>query len=341
MLLNQLRRTLHLRLAARATKQGERAKAVAFLNMATGLSPADPHPWFRLALALEDMANVSAAVTAYYNALKISPHHAGAYARLARIAAPTDLGYRVLPSLAYHCLMPLDESAHVTVLQHNLSKDEYYSACLSAAMRIGRASPYERHRAFAAQRRPRFNALRQRAHRDLQRFDWAAAKASIASLLTYEPNQPNMWVQLGHAYKETAAYEQAAAVYRTAISWDPYDPDPHLHLGHALKLDGYRALAISSYSNAWRLSPGYPGVEQELRSYAGWTSEMLSELSKAVWTSTQINPREADGPLALETKPRGAILVTSSPAQPPHLTLRAQQILRAVELRSQIGGNTN
>ena len=67
--------------------------------------------------------------------------------------------------------------------------------------------------------------------------------------LEQNPLSPPIWVQYGHALKESgelrdpAKLAQAEIAYRRAVSLDPATPDPYLQLGHVLKLQGRRGEA--------------------------------------------------------------------------------------------------
>src|ERR1700732_4901223 len=67
------------------------------------------------------------------------------------------------------------------------------------------------------------------------------------------PNRPPIWIQYGHALKESGRPAEAENAYRTAIPYDPTDADAHLQLGHALKLQGKRGEAVAAYRQAWVL----------------------------------------------------------------------------------------
>lgn len=68
-------------------------------------------------------------------------------------------------------------------------------------------------------------------------------------------DRADLWVQYGHALKESGYVVDAELAYQRAISLAPDMADTHLQLGHALKLQGRHAEAISAYRIAAGLDP--------------------------------------------------------------------------------------
>jgi len=110
--------------------------------------------------------------------------------------------------------------------------------------------------------------------------DWAAAAGHYATALRRNPNQGPIWIQHGHALKESGRVADAERSYRQAISCNPDDPDGHLHLGHALKLQGRREAAISAYLRATALGASEDAAEG-LRAL-GWTGAEIVNLRYAM-----------------------------------------------------------
>jgi len=84
---------------------------------------------------------------------------------------------------------------------------------------------------------------------------WVAAREAYSEALTLDPTLQPIWVQLGHAAKESGDLYTAETAYRKAIELKADDADAHLQLGHLLKLRGLFAAALDSYSSALRLQP--------------------------------------------------------------------------------------
>lgn len=95
------------------------------------------------------------------------------------------------------------------------------------------------------------------------RRDWEVAASEYQRALLMAPRQPAIWVQFGHALKESGRLGDAIDAYRKAIALAPEDFDAHLQLGHALKLKGDPHGAIAAYSRSVELNPGSP-ARQEL-----------------------------------------------------------------------------
>ena len=94
--------------------------------------------------------------------------------------------------------------------------------------------------------------------------DWTRAAALYEAALQGAPLRADLWVQLGHALKESGQVAEAEEPYRRATELAPDDADAQLQLGHALKLLGRRAEAIASYEKALELAPERPDATREL-----------------------------------------------------------------------------
>jgi glycosyltransferase involved in cell wall biosynthesis len=127
-----------------------------------------------------------------------------------------------------------------------------------------------------------FIALADQA-RDARNWDLAAQLYREA--LDRDPRNSGIWVQYGHALKESGELRdpdklaRADLAYRRAISLDPGTADPHLHLGHVLKLQGKTNEAQASYLRAFALDRSIPYPGQEL-SGLGWSDAHLLELEE-------------------------------------------------------------
>jgi tetratricopeptide (TPR) repeat protein len=78
-----------------------------------------------------------------------------------------------------------------------------------------------------------------------------------------------IWVQYGHALKESGRIAEAEAAYNRSLNLDGQIADTHLQLGHALKLQGGQSVAILAYLEAFRLDPSSPEAYRELIAL-GW-----------------------------------------------------------------------
>jgi tetratricopeptide (TPR) repeat protein len=116
---------------------------------------------------------------------------------------------------------------------------------------------------------------------------WELATQLYRKALDRSPDDPPIWVQYGHALKESGGLRdpdklaQAEAAYRTALSLDPGAADTYLQLGHAQKLQGNTEEAQATYLRAYALDPATPYPLQELSGF-GWSDAQLAELTRLV-----------------------------------------------------------
>jgi len=97
--------------------------------------------------------------------------------------------------------------------------------------------------------------------------DWHTAAEHYRQALTRNPDNPPIWVQYGHALKETGRRLEAEAAYRRAVEGDPASADAHLQLGHVLKLQGRGEAAEAAYLRAISLDPSLADARRELAGF--------------------------------------------------------------------------
>src|SRR5947208_2114396 len=115
------------------------------------------------------------------------------------------------------------------------------------------------------------------ADRAREAGEWRLAAGLYRIALKRSPNKPSIWVQYGHALKESGSPAEAETAYRSAIAYGPADADAHLQLGHVLKLQGKPAEAEGAYRRAWTLDPSLTDAARELVAF-GWTEQRLAEV---------------------------------------------------------------
>lgn len=98
--------------------------------------------------------------------------------------------------------------------------------------------------------------------RDARRWEEAARHYEAA--LRLMPQRADLWVQLGHALKETGRVAEAEGAYRRALRLQPVNADTHLQLGHALKLQGDPSGAAECYARALATDTANRAALQEL-----------------------------------------------------------------------------
>ncbi|MCY1669398.1 tetratricopeptide repeat protein [Rhizobium sp. SL86] len=80
--------------------------------------------------------------------------------------------------------------------------------------------------------------------------DWERAAYFYRRFLNYKANAAGIWIQYGHALKESGQYGAANAAYSKAVALEPGNSDAHLQLGHLLKIMGRMELAQESYERS-------------------------------------------------------------------------------------------
>jgi glycosyltransferase involved in cell wall biosynthesis len=101
--------------------------------------------------------------------------------------------------------------------------------------------------------------------------DWASAARLYRQALEQKPDNPAIWVQYGHALKESGDVLQAENAYRKSLEFEAEVADTHLQLGHALKIQERRIEAAVAYLRALVLDPSLNHASSELKSL-GWTN---------------------------------------------------------------------
>ena len=123
------------------------------------------------------------------------------------------------------------------------------------------------------------------ANRAREAGEWGRAAQLYRKALDRDSHDPPIWVQYGHALKESGARRdpdklaQAEAAYRRALSLDPGVADTYLQLGHVLKLQGKTDEAQACYVHALALDSAMPYPLNELGAL-GWSGQALAELQR-------------------------------------------------------------
>src|SRR6202011_5355663 len=110
------------------------------------------------------------------------------------------------------------------------------------------------------------------------RGQWEVAAELYRKALNRNPRNPPIWVQYGHALKESGERRdpdklaQAESAYRRALSLDPSAADPYLQLGHVLKLQGKTEEAQAAYLRAFASNRSLRNSLDELLAL-GWSAE--------------------------------------------------------------------
>ena len=91
---------------------------------------------------------------------------------------------------------------------------------------------------------------------------WDEAKRAYRDYLRLAPEDVAIWVQYGHALKESGDLRGAEEAYLTGIARAPDDADLQLQLGHVLKLLGRVAPAIEAYQRSFALCPSMAALRE-------------------------------------------------------------------------------
>jgi glycosyltransferase involved in cell wall biosynthesis len=95
--------------------------------------------------------------------------------------------------------------------------------------------------------------------------EWGKAAALYKAYLALSPDHCAIWVQMGHALKESGNLEDAEDAYKRSLELDPKVADTHLQLGHLYKKLHQTTSAVSAYQEAFRLDPLLLDAYRELR----------------------------------------------------------------------------
>ena len=96
------------------------------------------------------------------------------------------------------------------------------------------------------------------------RKDWQGAVANYTKALEIRPELAGIWVQLGHALKESGALAEARQAYARAEKLLPQNADLNLQIGHLQKLRGNIADAADFYRRALLYNPANTNAAREL-----------------------------------------------------------------------------
>ncbi len=113
---------------------------------------------------------------------------------------------------------------------------------------------------------------------------WDIAAQYYRKFLDRNPRNSAIWVQYGHALKESGHLAEAAAAYQRALADEPEGADSHLQLGHVLKLQGKTEEAKAAYLQALLL-------------FDRLSAEPLRELADLGWSEDRTFVRPGKTPV--------------------------------------------
>jgi glycosyltransferase involved in cell wall biosynthesis len=97
------------------------------------------------------------------------------------------------------------------------------------------------------------------------RKNWQEAIKNYTKVVEIRPGIGGVWVQLGHALKESGALAEAERAYERAADLMPRDSDLQLQMGHLNKIRGKTPEAVYFYSRALFYDPANAHAVRELK----------------------------------------------------------------------------
>ena len=93
---------------------------------------------------------------------------------------------------------------------------------------------------------------------------WLEAAKLYAEYLQLRPDDASIWVQYGHALKESGDLAGAEGAYKQSLGLAPEVADTQLQLGHLFKLRRNFSGAIAAYRDALRIDSTFLDARREL-----------------------------------------------------------------------------
>jgi O-antigen biosynthesis protein len=269
-------------------------------------SPKNPPIWVQYGHALKEGGNRIEAEAAYRTAIGYDPLDADAHLQLGHVLKLQ--GKCSEAEAAYGRALALDRSmadaarelAALGWTEERLAEVTNGSAesrQKEATLAAGGSNGSGRDR-NAKRRR---ESILARADRARDARQWPLAARLYCEALDRNPNNPPIWVQYGHALKESGQLVNAEAAYRRALAHDSNVADWRLQLGHVLKIQGKTGQAQTAYLRAFALDPLLGDSLFELGEL-GWSEVELKELSRQVMPLGRFDLGDEDvatgGPIA-------------------------------------------
>lgn len=173
--------------------------------------------------------------------------------------------------------------------------------------------------------------------------DWPAAATHYRRALDASPALPAIWVQYGHALKESGRLSAARDAYRRAAEIAPDIADTHLQMGHAAKLAGELDEAASCYVQALTLQPNYDDALRELQALSARGVRIDVSRLREQWSDSgpEAPPARPD-PVARLAQAQ-SLLAEMRDQMPEHAVESRharEQLSNAVEILRRVDANT-
>jgi tetratricopeptide (TPR) repeat protein len=247
-----------------ARAQGDWVTAAIAYQAHVRMRPGDFAIWVQLGHALKESGRRESALEAYHTALRLRPDDADVLLHLGHL----------------HKMMGRIDRA-VGFYQRSARLDPTLDA-IRELKALG-AEPVAAPPPWRAPERPVRAKLRMRielgafsgarkaliaGNRARDRNDWAAAAEAYRAHLKSSPGNFPIWVQLGHALKESGQLREASLAYGEAMNLNHADPDLLLNLGHLCKLMDDRTAAVDYYLRSAEID-GNAFALEEIRALSG------------------------------------------------------------------------
>ena len=270
--------------ADRAREGGQWQLAAGLYRMALDRKPRNPAIWVQYGHALKECGDPTGAESAYRTAIAYEPEDADAHLQLGHVLKLQ--GNMAAARGAYQRSLALNSSLADAARELSLL-DRSGQSSRKEPMPAGVTMPAQNEPLTVAairgpMRRHNFTAgkgsLISRADRARDARQWQIAAELYRKALDRNPSNPPIWVQYGHALKESGSLPEAESAYRTAIALDPAAAEPYLQLGHVLKMRGRREEAQIAYLQALALQRSMPDPLSGLNSL-GWPEAQTAQLA--------------------------------------------------------------
>lgn len=143
-------------------------------------------------------------------------------------------------------------------------------------------------------------ALRKKGDAARDARSWQEAVGFYARYLERTPEDAAIWVQLGHAQKESGDLTAAERAYLRSLSIEPSSPDTYVQLGHIEKLRGNLNQAFAHYRKAIDLDPQFVAALEEFDKYGGASTLRLTSVpSTSPKAASSVAPADVEKRLEL------------------------------------------
>ena len=210
------------------------ADAAVFYKQYLNELPADPAIWTQLGHALKESGDLAGGEAAYRTGLAFAPQDAELYLQLGHVLKLS--GRLAEAQQAYERCTALDATLGA---ENQISWErggDLVTNSTSAA-------------SVGAEEQPPLSPTLRRILGDQARDDgrWSDAVVQYQSYLDSAEGDAAIWVQYGHALKESGSVAESEYAYRRALRLEPEDADIELQLGHSLKVQGRKREAVMAY----------------------------------------------------------------------------------------------